>query len=75
MTMTTDRDGPRSNPYHPNPEKCCEQCCFGHGKHADWCPRSGATFVRCVPGVMYEYNPLNGIPIDRPIQRNSPPCR
>jgi hypothetical protein len=36
--MTTDRDGPRSNPYHPDPEKCCEACVFGSGQHAVWCP-------------------------------------
>jgi hypothetical protein len=33
----TDRDGPRSNPYHPNPEQCCEACVFGAGEHAEWC--------------------------------------
>jgi hypothetical protein len=33
----TDRDGPRSNPYHPDPEKCCEACVFGSGEHARWC--------------------------------------
>ncbi len=36
--MTTDRDGNRSNPYHPNPEKCCEACIFGSGEHAPFCP-------------------------------------
>lgn len=33
----TDRDGPRSNPYHPNPAQCCERCVFGSGEHAAWC--------------------------------------
>jgi len=32
-----DHDGNCSNPYHPDPEKCCEACIFGRGKHADWC--------------------------------------
>jgi hypothetical protein len=32
-----DRDGNRSNPYHPNPEHCCEACAFGRGDHAAWC--------------------------------------
>lgn len=35
--MTTDRDGNRSNPYKPNPAKCCEKCVFGTGAHAEWC--------------------------------------
>ena len=34
---TTDRDGPRSNPYHPDPDKCCTACVFGTGEHAIWC--------------------------------------
>lgn len=34
---TTDRDGPRSNPYHLNPDKACEACVFGTGEHSDWC--------------------------------------
>lgn len=34
----TDRDGPRSNPYHPDPEKCCEACVFGApGPHEAHC--------------------------------------
>lgn len=32
-----DRDGNRSNPYHPNAEKCCECCAFGRGEHAEFC--------------------------------------
>lgn len=36
-TMTTDRDGNRSNPYQPNPDMCCERCIFGTGRHAEWC--------------------------------------
>jgi len=38
--MTTDRDGDRSNPYRPDPERgCCPACVFGHGQlHAKWCP-------------------------------------
>ncbi len=39
----TDRDGNRSNPYKPNPEKCCEACIFGSGEHVDWCERSPLT--------------------------------
>jgi len=35
--MTTDRDGPRSNPYRQDPAQCCEACVFGSGKHAEWC--------------------------------------
>lgn len=34
-----DRDGNRSNPYRPDPEKCCEACVFGRGQHSDWCPK------------------------------------
>ncbi|MEN6537694.1 MAG: hypothetical protein ABFD89_28840 [Bryobacteraceae bacterium] len=26
-----------SRRYRPNPDKCCEACCFGQGEHADWC--------------------------------------
>lgn len=26
----------QSLPYHPDPAKCCEGCCFG-GPHAGWC--------------------------------------
>ena len=33
----SDRDGPRSNPYHLNPEQACEACIFGTGAHATWC--------------------------------------
>jgi hypothetical protein len=33
----SDHDGNTSNPYRPNPEKCCEACVFGSGKHGDWC--------------------------------------
>lgn len=32
-----DRDGPRSNPYRPSPDACCEACVFGRGEHAEWC--------------------------------------
>ncbi len=32
-----DRDGNRSNPYKPNPEKCCEACVFKKGSHEAWC--------------------------------------
>jgi len=32
-----DHDGNCSNPYHPDPAKCCEACIFGTGEHADWC--------------------------------------
>jgi hypothetical protein len=36
-----DRDGNRSNPYHPNPEMCCEACVFGgtglHAPFCNWC--------------------------------------
>ena len=38
--MKTDKDGPRSNPYRPDPAKCCEACVFGGKLHALWCPRS-----------------------------------
>jgi len=33
----TDRDGNRSNPYKPDPEKCCEACVFDRGEHAPYC--------------------------------------
>lgn len=34
-----DHDGHVSNPFHPDPvEGCCEQCVFGIGMHAEWCP-------------------------------------
>jgi hypothetical protein len=36
----TDRDGPRSNPYHPNPEKCCEASVFDEAFHEDWCEKA-----------------------------------
>lgn len=26
-----------SRVYKPDPSKCCEACCFGARKHADWC--------------------------------------
>lgn len=26
-----------SQPYHPDPDHCCEACVFGRGPHADWC--------------------------------------
>jgi len=32
-----DKDGNRSNPYHPDPDQCCEACVFGRGEHAAWC--------------------------------------
>jgi hypothetical protein len=44
-----DRDGPRSNPYKPNPAKCCEACVFGRGEHADWC--ATRTMARRQPGL------------------------
>ena len=37
MDTVSDRDGPRSNPYHPDPVHCCEACVFGSGEHAAWC--------------------------------------
>lgn len=27
-----------SRPYCPDPEKCCEGCCFGGDNHEPWCP-------------------------------------
>jgi hypothetical protein len=27
----------QSRPYQPNPEKCCEACCFGGDDHSPWC--------------------------------------
>jgi hypothetical protein len=41
-----DRDGNRSNPYHPDPKHCCEACIFNRGEHAEWCLQSGAESVR-----------------------------
>jgi len=33
----SDRDGNRSNPYKPDPARCCEACVFGRGEHAAFC--------------------------------------
>ena len=30
----------RSGVYNPNPEKCCEACVFGRGRHSAWCVHS-----------------------------------
>lgn len=27
----------QSRPFRPDPQKCCERCCFGRGSHAAWC--------------------------------------
>ena len=48
-TIMPDRDGPRSNPYHPNAEMCCEACVFGRGEHARWCERRAGTGAEALP--------------------------
>ena len=36
--MTTDHDGPMSNPYRPDPAMACPRCCHGNRyEHAQWC--------------------------------------
>jgi len=42
-----DHDGNCSNPYHPDPAKCCEACIFGRGKHADWCDQAPSECRDC----------------------------
>ena len=32
-----DFENIRSRQYRPDPEKCCEKCCFGTGFHAEFC--------------------------------------
>jgi hypothetical protein len=49
--MTTDRDGNRSNPYHPDPKQCCEACVFRTGEHAAFCeaqPLTGEQALRAL---------------------------
>ena len=31
-----------SRPFKPSAASCCEQCVYGHGEHAAWCPKNVA---------------------------------
>jgi hypothetical protein len=44
--MISDKDGNRSNPYRPDPAKCCEACIFSGCDHAEWCPLASAQAER-----------------------------
>jgi hypothetical protein len=61
--MTTDRDGNRSNPYHPDPAHCCEACVFGTGEHAAFCSQSVAdsqAIIAALELAMEEWRELVG---------------
>lgn len=60
-----DRDGNRSNPYRPDPAKCCERCAFGRGEHASWCSRPPeiAPHVRVSDATLAALDELEG-PVD-----------
>jgi hypothetical protein len=38
--------------YKPDPQKCCEGCVFGRGKHAEWCERG--TEIQSFLGALIE---------------------
>lgn len=29
-----------SRVYRPDPQMCCEACCFGRGEHSQWCDKA-----------------------------------
>ena len=52
-----------TQPYKPNPNACCEACCFNSGDHAEWCRESQSISGPAVRAAIVSYADIDTVNI------------